>query len=146
RRRLSIDALDGSLAQSTDQHVRHRDHLHRDDIAISLAESSAARSAPPHGSPRQYPSAKDRTGPDYQARPRRSMSPSGHSSSGKDRLLIRIDGQVDRPRTRCDDRGSTGLPDAGKTGNYDEMPGHATCSGVIAATVSLSARRSNRSA
>src|SRR5699024_2445364 len=99
--------------------------------------------APP---PRQYPSAKDRTGPDYQARPRRSMSPSGHSSSGKDRLLNRIDGQVDRPRTRCADRGNTGLPDTGKTGNHDEMPGHATSSGAIAATVSLSARRSNRSA
>src|SRR5699024_11170068 len=122
------------------------DHLHRDDIAISLAESSAARSAPPHGSPRQYPSDKDRPGPDYQARPRRSTSPSRHSSSRKDRLLNRIDRQADRPRTRRDDRGNTGLPDAGKTGNPDEMPGHATSSGAIAATVSLSARRSNRSA
>lgn len=36
-------------------------------------------------------------------------------TAGKDRFLDRIGGQVDRPRTRCDDLGHAGLPDAGKT-------------------------------
>lgn len=52
-------------------------------------------------------------------------------TAGEDRLLDRIDGQVHRPRTRRDDHGNAGLPDAGKTGDHDEMPSHAIFSGVI---------------
>lgn len=44
-----------------------------------------------------------------------------------------------------DDLGDARLSDPGEAGEHDEAVGHATTSGVIAATLSRSARRSSRS-
>lgn len=74
-----------------------------------------------------------------------AVVPASWQTTGEDRLFYHIDGMVDRAGTRRNELGDASLSDAVKTGHHDEMPGHATRNGVIAATLSRSARRSSRS-